>query len=63
MGWTFDLLIIYKTGEEKIVGGVSSYDITDNGKCFVYVKNGRRGFVPVDSANFFGKEFDYKGNC
>lgn len=61
MSCVFDLLIIYKTGEKKIVEGVSNYSMMDNGKCFSYEKNGYRSFVPVDSVVFFGREFDYKG--
>lgn len=55
----FDLLIIYVTGDRKVVKNVSSYGHQTEGKMFYYDKNSHRSFIPVDSVMFFGREFDY----
>lgn len=56
---TFNLLIIYKNKEKKVIPGVTRYGLNEYG-CFSFEKNGFRSFVPRDNVLFFGREFDYK---
>ena len=59
-GDTYNLLIKYRNGEEHVVEGISEYGIMSNHPDkFYYVKNGFRGFIPVEGVLFIGKEFDY----
>lgn len=55
---SFDLLIIYNTGNKKIVKCVNNYGVSD--RCFYYEKNEYRSFVPVSQVRFFGRLFDYE---
>lgn len=57
---SFDLLIIYHTGDKKIVKCVNNYGVSDSTRCFYYEKNGYRSFVPVSQVRFFGRLFDYE---
>lgn len=61
---TFSLLIIYKKGfsqeQKAIIKGVSNYGIQESNRCFYFVKNNFRNFVPIEAVVFFGREFDYK---
>ena len=54
----YNLLIIYKDGKQKIIGGVAEYGLSEMGT-FWFKKNGYRGFVPMRQVRFFGREFDY----
>ena len=56
----FNLLIKYIDGEEKIVRGVEKYELNAETKCFTYIKNRYKGFIPMSSVLFVGREFDYK---
>lgn len=56
----FDLLIIYHKGDKKIVKRVNDYGVSDSSRCFYYLKNGYRSFVPVSQVQFFGRLFDYE---
>lgn len=55
----YDLLIIYKDGEVKIVKNVTSHAIEVESRCFMYEKYGYRSFIPMEEAKFFGKAIDY----
>ena len=57
--FTYDLLIIYKDGKEKVVKNVENYRVKAETGCFEYEKNNYRSFVPIKSVRFFGREFDY----
>lgn len=57
---SYNLLIIYATGDRKVVKNISGYGHQQEGKIFYYVKNGYRSFVPIDGVVFFGREFDYE---
>lgn len=56
----YDVLIIFRDGTEKIVKGVTNYDVEEDAKCFVFMKNNYRSFVPIDEVRFFGRRFDYE---
>lgn len=56
---SFDLLIIYHNGNEKIIKHVNDYGVSDSDGCFYYEKNGFRSFIPVNRVLFFGRLFDY----
>ena len=56
---SFDLLIIYHNGNEKIIKHVNKYGVLDSTGCFYYEKNGFRSFIPVNRVLFFGRLFDY----
>ena len=56
---TFNLLIKYANGEEKIVKDVEGYKFNYDQKCFVFEKNGYRGFVPMNEVLYFGRKYDY----
>jgi hypothetical protein len=55
----FNLLIRFKTGEDKVIAKVSNYGICNEKSVFYYEKNGYKSFIPVDSVIFIGREFDY----
>ena len=55
----YNLLIKFKTGEDKVVTGVSNYGVYKDEKVFYYVKNGYTSYIPIDTVIFFGREFDY----
>lgn len=56
---TYDLLIIYVTGERKLITNVSDYGHQTDAKMFYYTKNDFRSFIPVENVKFFGRAFDY----
>lgn len=56
---TYDLLIIYADGTQKIVKGVSGYKVNQETGCFVYTKNDYNAFLPIESVRFMGKWLDY----
>lgn len=56
---TFELLIVYKTGKNKVVPGVSDYGVNNEG-CFYFVKNDYRSFITKENVIFFGRKFDYE---
>ena len=55
----FTLLIIYRDGEEVKIDGVEAYGTLTNDRLFYYLKNGFRGFMPIDAVSFIGKANDY----
>lgn len=55
----YDLLIIYRDGEEKVVHGVEDYGINSCNQ-YYFIKNYHRSFVPADVIKFFGRAFDYE---
>ena len=57
---SFDLLIIYHSGDKKIVKRVNNYGVSDSARCFYYEKNGYHSFVPVSQVQFLGMLFDYE---
>lgn len=57
---SYDLLIIYNDGTEKVVKNINHYEFSEKSNCFCYEKNGYRSFVPVGALRFLGREFDYK---
>lgn len=58
---TFDLLIIFEDGTEKVIESVTSYGIHESTRCFYYVKSNYKSFFPAENIRFFGRYFDYKG--
>lgn len=57
---SFDLLIIHRDGDRKIIKHVDDYGVFALARCFYYEKNGCRSFVPVSQVLFFGRLFDYE---
>ena len=57
---SFDLLIIHRNGDRKIIKRVDDYGVSDSTGCFYYEKNGYNSFVPVSQVLFFGRLFDYE---
>ena len=55
----FTLLIIYRDGETVKVDDVEAYGTITTDKLFYYLKNGFRGFMPMDAVSFIGKAKDY----
>lgn len=55
----FTLLIIYRDGEEAKIENVEAYGTLTDDKLFYYLKNGFRGFMPMDAVSFIGKAKDY----
>lgn len=60
--YLFDLLIVYNDGSKHIVTRVSDFKCYMEAGCFEFIKNGYRGFVPINQVRFFGRLFDYGGN-
>lgn len=56
---TFELLIVYKSGENKVVPGVTDYGINSEG-CFYFMKNGYCSFITKENVIYFGRRFDYE---
>ena len=58
---TFDLLIIYRDGDKKIIRNVVGYGYRqENQLQYYFEKNGHRSFVPADVVKFFGRLLDYE---
>lgn len=56
---TFDLLIIYNNGDERIIYNVNDYRIEPEKGVFVFDKNGYRHFVPIANVMYFGRYDSY----
>lgn len=54
---TYDLLIIFTNGEEKVVEGISEHGINDG--TFFFYKNKRVSFITSNSIIFFGSFYDW----
>ncbi len=57
--YLFDLLIIYNDGSKHIVNCVSDFKCSMELGCFQFIKNGYRGFAPINQVRFFGRLYDY----
>lgn len=55
----YDLLIIYRDGEEKVIHDVTDYGV-NNANQYYFIKNNYRSFVQADVVKFFGRAFDYE---
>ena len=55
----YDLLIIYRDGEEKVVHSVTDYGVNTANQ-YYFIKNNHRSFVSADVVKYFGRAFDYE---
>lgn len=53
---TFDVIVKFKDGTEKVIASVSDYSKGED--CFVVVKNGYRAFFPTENVLYIGRSFD-----
>lgn len=57
---TYNLLIIWRTGEEHTVLDVSEYGYDRETKVFYFCKNGIKSFIQPDAVSFVGNQFGYQ---
>lgn len=55
---SYDILIVFKEGSQKIISGVEEAKTEDD--LFMFKKNGYWGFLPKENVRYFGRRFDWE---
>lgn len=55
---TFDALIKFVDGTEKIITKVDDFSVEPERQCFFVKKNGYIIFIPIDRVLYLGRKFD-----
>ncbi len=57
---SFEVLICFVDGSEKVIKGATDYCLDPEKSCFVITKNEYRIFVPSDKVLYLGRKIDIK---